>query len=531
MNYIFALKHLVVAAIVLLLASSWLLIPMTSHAQEPIECGTIAEPELSPEEKELREPFPALTPTIVRHVNVYVHVVRYDNGSGGISEGNIVTALQQLNTAFSDVTVIFDRIGTDFIDNSTYANIESLSEVFALWNLGYFQPNVLNIYFVPAAYFNGIAAFPGRNLIVKNAVATNGSTLAHEVGHNFYLRHTHSDAVDPPSNCNPVTPLELVNGSNCTSAGDYLCDTPAEPFNCGSGILGYVNSSCVYTGTFRDPNTELYTPNTRNFMGYSLASCRNMFTEGQINVMQNYLRTQFDLLSTSVAVSNEVNGVTHSSSTLTINNQVITSPGSINLIDGNTYPGKTNHERLLGHNKHKDWNQIVSEYTLSKDFTVNRTTELGRTRKARFITLSPVTITTELIETGGVGGNVQFRDPWYLADASGNQPNQFFTYNAPFSPTGAYNQSMGGVFLGQEVSGGLPYYSVGAPNPNTIAGFTAYFQNWTGTNVTYRSANKDTSAIVFTASNATAVANYKAHLASGSTAVTRPFCAFSSLFS
>ena len=490
-----------------------------SQAQEQIECATVAPADLSPEEQLLRKPLSLLTTTIVRHVNIAVHVVRYNDGSGGISAGNITTAIQQLKTAFSGVTVIFTVTSTDYIDNTIHTNIDSLYKVYRLWNAGYWLPNVLNVYFVPSAYFNGIAEFPGRNLIVVNSVATNGSTLAHEVGHNLYLRHTHSDAVNPPSNCTPVTPLELVNGSNCTAAGDYICDTPAEPFNCGSGISGYVyTNTCGYFGTFRDANNELYTPNTRNFMGYAPANCRNLFSAEQINVTQNYLSTAFDLLSTSVAISNEVNGSVHSGSTLTINNQLITSPGNITLIDGNTYPGKTNHERLSGNNKHRDWNAVASEYTLSKDFTVNRTTDDGRTRRARFTSLSPVTITTQLIE-GGTGGNIEFRDPWYLADASGNQPNQLLPYGAPFSPTGAYNQSTGGVFTLQDYNiPGNPYYSVGAPSQQ-IGNFTWNFVNWKVTQgaASFQNANAAQTGVVFNSPNTTVTATLKGHRISNST--------------
>ncbi len=466
------------------------------------ECVVISG-EMTPGEKHIFENPRMFSPTATRHVNLAVHVVRYTNGTGGISQGDITTSIQQLNTAFTTAMINFMVTSTDYINNDTYTTIDDLNEVYGLWGLGYNQQNVLNVYFVLDAYFNGIAERPGRKLIVRNPVATNGSTFAHEVGHNLTMYHTHGAGTQ-----------ELVNGSNCTNAGDYICDTPAEPYNNGSGILGSVNGSCQYTGTFRDPNNELFNPDTYNFMGYSLASCRNHFSTQQIDVMNGYLSTATDLLSVSVAVSNEVNGSTHSGSTLTINSQVITSPGSITLLDGNTYPGKTNHERLSGDNKHKDWNAVASEFTLSKDFTVDRTTEIGRTRKARFTSLTAATITAQLIETGSSGGNVQFRDPWYLADASGNQPNQFYTYTAPFSPTGAYNQSTGGVFTGQLVVGGNPYYSVGAPNPNYINGFESYFQNWEGSNVSFQYATSDQSGVVFTASGATATAKYKAHLGS-----------------
>lgn len=497
----------------------------TVMAQGQIECATVAGSSLTPEEKQYREIPPQLTPTIVRHVSIAVHVVRYSDGSGEISSGDITTAIQQLNTAFSQVTIIFEVTSTDYIDNSTYASIDSLPEVYDLWALGYSQSNVLNVYFVPNAYFIGIADFPGRKLIVTNGAAPNSSTLAHEVGHNFYLRHTHSDAVDPPNDCTPATTLELVNGSNCNTAGDYICDTPAEPFtNCGTGIKNYVNFGCAYTGTFRDANNQLYNPDTRNFMGYSLASCRNRFSAEQTIVMQNYVSEAFDLLTTSVAISNEVNGSPHSGSTLTIDYEQVTSPGNLPLLDGNTYPGKTNHERLSGNNKHKDWNTVASEYTLSQDFTVDQATESGRTRKARFIALNPATVTTSLFDAPSIsGGTLQFNDPWYL-NSDGAQGNNFGPQvNVPLNQnngmSGAYNQTVGGVFLnqGNPPEWTPPYYSVGAPNPNTIGGFTSYFLNWDNSNpsqVEYQNVNAQQTGVVFKQAGAAAKAKYKAYLRS-----------------
>ena len=65
----------------------------------------------------------------------------------------------------------------------------------------------------------GYAYYPGGAdvILMKNSCATNGSTLPHEVGHFFSLRHTHG-----PSNL--LTTTELVDGSNCDTDGDEICD-------------------------------------------------------------------------------------------------------------------------------------------------------------------------------------------------------------------------------------------------------------------------------------------------------------------
>jgi acetyl-CoA carboxylase beta subunit len=106
--------------------------------------------------------------------------------------------------------------------------------------------------------------------------ALNGSTLAHEVGHWFGLMHTHGNLDNGTD--------ELVNGSNCTDAGDLICDTPADP-----RLTGLVSSNCVYNPPSvapRDANGQLFAPETNNLMSYSLSQCRNRFSDGQVLIMQ-----------------------------------------------------------------------------------------------------------------------------------------------------------------------------------------------------------------------------------------------------
>jgi hypothetical protein len=160
---------------------------------------------------------------------------------------------------------------------------------------------------------------------------------------------------------------------------------------------------------------------------------------------------------------------------------------------------------------------------------------------SRFHPTDPtITIKTDLVDLPGTtGGDIQFRDPWYI-DYQDPQygynwrnrgmqearyltrslTNQFvngwqpdFTTTYPESPNHPYR----GVFLNQDYNDpGVPYYSVGAPSPNTIGGYESYFVNWTGhpDSVEYQNANAQQTAVVFKTANATAVAKYKAHLAS-----------------
>ena len=136
---------------------------------------------------------------------------------------------------------------------------------------------MINIYFVNS--INKDSIFPlGGLAYVSNktgyVMMTNGATnsvsttLSHELGHIFGLRHTHG-----PSN--DVRTKELVNGSNCTSEGDLLCDTPADPY-----LWNRVNQNCEFPYIIQDANGDVFVPDTRNIMSYS--HCSLYFSQQQL---------------------------------------------------------------------------------------------------------------------------------------------------------------------------------------------------------------------------------------------------------
>jgi hypothetical protein len=55
----------------------------------------------------------------------------------------------------------------------------------------------------------------------------NTSVLSHEMGHCLGLYHTHHGTVTEEGDSFQCP--ELVNGSNSSTCGDYIADTPADP--------------------------------------------------------------------------------------------------------------------------------------------------------------------------------------------------------------------------------------------------------------------------------------------------------------
>jgi hypothetical protein len=107
------------------------------------------------------------------------------------------------------------------------------------------QPDMIDCYFVDYdGGYCGVSSFTwsaDQGITYDNGcvgVADNPSTFPHEIGHYFNLLHTHETAYGS----------ECPSGSNCGTAGDLVCDTPADPELGG----GNVNTSCVYTGSEPD---------------------------------------------------------------------------------------------------------------------------------------------------------------------------------------------------------------------------------------------------------------------------------------
>lgn len=204
----------------------------------------------------------------VRHI-----IVRRTDGTGGISSANLQTAMDGLNTAYAVANVQFYECSRAYVNDDTYFDFNTSEE--AALAAAYEVSNVVNIFHcntvtnaAGTASYCGYAYYPGGSdrVVMKNSCTTNGSTLIHEMGHYFSVRHTHNAG------------NELVDGSNCTTAGDQICDTPADP----TLSTSVVNGACVYTGVATDANGDGYTPQTTNYMSYSRKSCRTVFSTGQI---------------------------------------------------------------------------------------------------------------------------------------------------------------------------------------------------------------------------------------------------------
>lgn len=215
-------------------------------------------------------------------VPIQLHDLRsvYYSGMAELTKGYI---LNELNTLFLPYQIQFYECSLmDIVIDANLADFD-ISERSLL--VPHLTPNVINVFFVedltdgPASYC-GWGDLPDQDasddfVLVKKGASCLGidyDVFHHEIGHFLNLYHTHHAY-------NGVA--ELADGSNCSVAGDLVCDTPADP-----NLYGVSLPNCQYSGSALDANNQPYQPDPSNLMSYASGTCRTGFTPGQMSRMQ-----------------------------------------------------------------------------------------------------------------------------------------------------------------------------------------------------------------------------------------------------
>ncbi len=223
-------------------------------------------------------------PCIDKTFSIVVHIVNDSLHQPGITEAVIRSTLIGLNKEFAPICVSFDICEFKYIDNFAYNKMEepkNWPELQTQYNV----KNRINIYYVdniiiPAgmcgfAGLGSIGALTSSGIVIKKSCALPGSkVMPHEMGHYFGLKHTFEGSG-----------IELANGSNCATAGDEICDTPADPYVVGEPQANYVDGKCQFISMKKDANGQFYDPIVGNMMSYYPDACSCGFTDQQFMKM------------------------------------------------------------------------------------------------------------------------------------------------------------------------------------------------------------------------------------------------------
>lgn len=230
-----------------------------------------------------KEPLPCLD----KKFTIVVHILKDSVGETTITEALILAAIDSLNSNFSPICVSFEVCEFKIIDNFQYDDIRWDPE----WDemiVKYHEQNRINMFFVTSmdsygacgkATLAGIANMENGGIVIlkdPSCSAATSKTITHEMGHYFGLSHTFEGSG-----------IELVDGSNCTTEGDEVCDTPGDPFVEGENVATYVDGNCRFISMKKDANGDFYDPIVGNTMSYYPNTCACGFTPEQFVKMAN----------------------------------------------------------------------------------------------------------------------------------------------------------------------------------------------------------------------------------------------------
>jgi hypothetical protein len=489
------------------------------NAQE-LECGTVVPAGTTLQQAmpygDLELLPPLQTPPAVRYpkFRIAVHVISYANGSGAITTQQINDAIDWLNYYYviNNTGITFEKYSTDYIMNDTYAsgtfNYDEVRQINTV-------PHAINVYFVPNFDWAGVSSFSWQQYqgIFINNSYVNTSSFPHEMGHYFDLLHTHDNFFggenitrDPDDGC-----------YNASTTGDLLADTPADRcLMLGSNYN--VNTNCIFAPVHpwapdACGRTD-YNPLTDNLMSYSRKDCRTTFTQQQIQRMRYMIEANRpDLIQVEVKITNKYT-TSNLGGTVHVGTQHVASGNALYVPAADNVDIGTDNERFINTPnappilKHHNWNNTALDNILTrlKDL-INGYYHEDATYKGGV----SVTVQNTYIDCPTYhGGQVEVRDPWYVQQ-NGSQPNQFNTFSAPYTPTGAYNQSQGFVFKDQAYGLNIPHYSVRVPFTQTLNNVEMRFTRWQQTGATVYSQNNLETPVMFLNSGDIVEAVYKAN--------------------
>lgn len=221
-------------------------------------------------------------PCLDKKFSIVVHIVRDSLGDPSIQEPDILINIDTLNNYFTPICVSFEVCEFKYIDDWRYDDFDVDSHWVEM-QVKYHEEERINIFYVggitnpnsDCSYSDQgyITNTDSSGLVIKkdgnNCYQDNLKALVHEMGHYFGLS-------------NSFEGTELVDGSNCTTDGDKICDTPADP----GGTCD--PATCKFLDMSTDGNGDYFTPHVGNAMSSFPGACMCQFSYEQLLYMAKF---------------------------------------------------------------------------------------------------------------------------------------------------------------------------------------------------------------------------------------------------
>ena len=194
---------------------------------------------------------------------IKVHIVSKSDGSDGVTIAQVQEAINHLNTVFLKAYIRFVPL-----EDYSYIKSDELFKIPLEKEAELCKPydvrNVINLYIVNTIKsdrntFDGFTHMPDKlpidRIFIRQKSLNDKVTIIRQMGHYFSLYPTSGPNIGMRSE-------ERVDGKNCETTGDEICDTPADP---GLNIQT-VDARCEFIGNQQDAESKFYRPLTNNIM-------------------------------------------------------------------------------------------------------------------------------------------------------------------------------------------------------------------------------------------------------------------------
>lgn len=309
----------------------------------------------------------------IKWVPVKFHLIAKSDGTGAVKENQVLDMLCGMNEFYAPLDIQFYiKDGFSYFSN-TAAATDPQSPAGTTQIKGKKVKSVLNMFLAQSFVTPGLLGYytegwPGYTndfLVLKKSEVGKGIyTAEHELGHFFSLLHPFNgwedNDYDPAKHGNPVNILtapnisseppfnpvaiEFVDGSNCQTAGDLICDTPAS-YNFANSY--WAGKGCTpMDESVKDYKNQVVNPDETNVMDYFQGCSQYQFSATQRNLINadltNRINTFGNQKITATYVPNQDIVSEKVSKPYPADNSTIYNFGDINL-DWEDVPGATHY--------------------------------------------------------------------------------------------------------------------------------------------------------------------------------------------